>query len=259
MTNTCFTHFKTAGVASLIPEVFNDPFDEQIPEICKIAARELQAYLQSDELLDNRNFGLGDDDFAAGKGKMFGVLVVRNAENEIGYLSTFSGKLSSEADLSVFVPSVFDLASNDHFLTKGMTDLTQMGHKIAQLEKDRLKGFETEVSSLKAERKAKSIDIQQELFGQYHFMNKAGKWKSLFEIFDDFGGRKPASGAGECAAPKLLQYAYTNKMKPLAIAEFWWGKSNKSEDRKHGEFYPSCNDKCRPILGYMLGKVNPNF
>jgi tRNA pseudouridine32 synthase/23S rRNA pseudouridine746 synthase len=94
--------------------------------------------------------------------------------------------------------------------------------------------------------------LQQALFDQYHFLNKDRKSKSLCAIFEDFGKKKPASGAGECAAPKLLHYAFKHGMKPLAIAEFWWGKSSKRGDRKHKNFYPACNDKCRPILAYML-------
>src|SRR5690606_19855660 len=62
----------------------------------------------------------------------------------------------------------------------------------------------------------------------------------------------PPAGAGECAAPKLLQYAYQNQLKPLALAEFWWGAPPKSQVRKHKEFYPSCRSKCEPILGHML-------
>ena len=105
---------------------------------------------------------------------------------------------------------------------------------------------------MKNKRKEKSILLQQKLFDQYKFLNKEGASKSLCDIFEAHSNRKPVSGAGECAAPKLFQYAFEREMKPLAISEFWWGKSTKSEDKKHGNFYPACNDKCRPILSYML-------
>ena len=64
---------------------------------------------------------------------------------------------------------------------------------------------------------------------------------------------KPPSGAGECAAPKLLHYAFKNNLKVLAIAEFWWGKNARPLERIHRQHYPACENKCRPILGYMLG------
>ena len=112
--------------------------------------------------------------------------------------------------------------------------------------------FTLEIQDLKNERKQKSVVLQQQLFDQYYFLNKSLESKSLCAIFETSNLKKPAAGSGECAAPKLLQYAYANQMEPLAIAEFWWGKATKSEDRKHGHFYPACNEKCRPILSYML-------
>ena len=82
----------------------------------------------------------------------------------------------------------------------------------------------------------------------------------MLSIFDHTESKIPPAGAGECAAPKLLQYAYLNKLKPIAMAEFWWGKSPSSEIRKHKQFYPSCRGKCEPILGHMLEglDVEPN-
>jgi len=63
---------------------------------------------------------------------------------------------------------------------------------------------------------------------------------------------KPPAAAGECATPKLLQYAFLNGLRPVAMAEFWWGAPPKSEIRKHRQFYPACTGKCKPILEHML-------
>ncbi|MBA5630615.1 pseudouridine synthase [Moheibacter lacus] len=112
--------------------------------------------------------------------------------------------------------------------------------------------FETQIQSLKSERKTKSSALQNQLFGQYTFLNQAGKTKDLASIFSETVYEKPPAGAGECATPKLLQYAFLNDLKPIAFAEFWWGSSPKSEVRKHKHFYPACNGKCRPILKHML-------
>ena len=253
MSKTCFRHFSSSIEAFLIPTTLNDPFDVSTPEICKRAAIELQAYILENHMEWSHDFGVSSDAKASGKGKMFGVLVVLNKEKELGYLSAFSGKLKDDHHPSLFVPSVFDLASNGDFLNRGMTELTQIGYRIKRLSTIGNTGAKEEAQLLSISRKEKSVLLQKELFDQYHFLNRSGELKSLNAIFKEADNKKPASGAGECAAPKLLQYAYTNNMQPLAIAEFWWGKSNKSEDRRHGEFYPSCNDKCRPILGYMLG------
>ena len=111
---------------------------------------------------------------------------------------------------------------------------------------------ETEIEALKNERKERSAALQKQLFEQYEFLNKDGGKKSLQSIFNDTVFGKPPSAAGECATPKLLQYAFQHQMKPLAMAEFWWGLSPKSDTWQHGHFYPSCHEKCEPILAHML-------
>ncbi len=108
------------------------------------------------------------------------------------------------------------------------------------------------IRQLKEKRKAKSNSLQKQLFEQYTFLNAKGTTKSLLDIFASTARKTPPSAAGECAAPKLLQYAYLHHLKPIAMAEFWWGESPKSEVRRHGHFYPSCRGKCEPILGHML-------
>ena len=105
------------------------------------------------------------------------------------------------------------------------------------------------INELKAIRKEKSAALQQQLFDNYTFLNQKGEQKSLSEIFE---GQTLIAGAGECAAPKLLQYAFLHGFKPIAMAEFWWGESPKSEIRQHGNYYPACRGKCKPILGHML-------
>ena len=120
--------------------------------------------------------------------------------------------------------------------------------------------YEMHLQALKHERKTRSADLQQRLFAQFRLLNYRGEIKDLCEIFADTVQRVPPAGAGECAAPKLLQYAYLNGWKPIAMAEFWWGASPQTEIRKQGNFYPSCTGKCGPILHHMLQglDVEPN-
>lgn len=122
---------------------------------------------------------------------------------------------------------------------------------IANVQKT-LDEFTAKIEQYKTERKNRSAALQQKVFGQFKLYNYLGKVKSLPEIFEEALRKAPPSGAGECAAPKLLQYAYLNHLKPLAMAEFWWGKSPKSEIRHHGYYYPACQGKCGPILKHML-------
>lgn len=117
--------------------------------------------------------------------------------------------------------------------------------------KRQLKNFVDPIDALKEERAALSASLQKRLHEQYRFLNAEGTTKDLLDIFKDAMVPPPA-GSGECAAPKLFQYAYENALKPIAMAEFWWGASPKSKVRKHKQFYPSCRSKCEPILGHMM-------
>ena len=118
--------------------------------------------------------------------------------------------------------------------------------------KAELESISSQIESLKAERKNRSAALQQKLFHQFSFLNARGESKNLCAIFEQTIQQIPPAGAGECAAPKLLQYAYLNGLKPIAMAEFWWGESPKTEIRRHGYYYPSCKGKCGPILRHML-------
>ena len=109
-----------------------------------------------------------------------------------------------------------------------------------------------QIEQLKAERKRRSAALQMRLFWHFRMLNARGEVKDLCELFADTPQRTPPAGAGECAAPKLLQQAYLHKWKPLCMAEFWWGQSPKTEIRHHGQYYPACRSKCAPILKHML-------
>lgn len=115
-----------------------------------------------------------------------------------------------------------------------------------------LENFLVDIQKLKNERKKKSAELQQLLFKNYRFLNARRETKDLFDIFDIREDLTPPSGAGECAAPKLLHFAYKHHLKPVAMAEFWFGVSPASEIRKHGMFYPACISKCKPILTHMM-------
>lgn len=132
------------------------------------------------------------------------------------------------------------------------TTLTNKWKQKLEEMRTGLAQFEVNIDDLKNERKERSAALQQALFKQYVFLNKDGKSKSLHEIFNLTALGNPPSAAGECAIPKLLQFAFANGYKPLAMAEFWWGAAPRSEIRKHKHFYPACTGKCKPILAHML-------
>ncbi len=123
--------------------------------------------------------------------------------------------------------------------------------KIAGME-EKVVSFRSGVQAMKEERKRRSAALQKWLFAQFKVLNAYGEESCLLDVFFSRTGCLPPAGAGECAAPKLLQYAYRNAMQPLCMAEFWLGASPQGEVRRDGCFYASCKSKCEPILGYML-------
>ena len=170
------------------------------------------------------------------EGKMFGVMIVES-EHSLGFLAAYSGLLEGRNDWSYFVPPVFDAQQPDgYFKTKEREIMQSADHKEL------------------------SLSLQLWLFQQYRLLNARGETKDLVEIWQDYHSAPrirsryplPPGGTGDCCAPKLLQYAYLHHLTPVCMAEFWWGESPKSLIRHHGQFYPACRGKCKPVLTWML-------
>ena len=132
--DSCFIPLTGDGLAALIPSQLNDPFGLDPPEICKIAVADLCNYIEAQQGNWEQNFGFGTAKEGRVKGKMFGVLVVKNSAGQLGYLATFSGKFTGPSQPRIFVPSLFDVSTNNHFVTKGMLELGAMGRQILSLE-----------------------------------------------------------------------------------------------------------------------------
>ena len=110
----------------------------------------------------------------------------------------------------------------------------------------------TFLKSLQRKRKQMSDELQRWLFSCYRMLNAKGEERDLIDIFREYTHAMPPAGAGDCCAPKLLQYAYQHHLRPVCMAEFWWGESPASEIRHHLHYYPACRSKCLPILTHML-------
>ena len=139
-----------------------------------------------------------------------------------------------------------------------------------------VEAYNRKIAELKSTRKRKSDHLQRWLFSQFTFLNAQGERSDLLSIFRNYYllhspksvlathyatvGEQitlfPPSGTGECCEPKLLQYAFTHGMRPVEMAMFWWGEPPKTEIRQHGQFYPACNGKCKPLLTWMLKGMN---
>ncbi|MBK8849103.1 MAG: RluA family pseudouridine synthase [Saprospiraceae bacterium] len=158
-----------------------------------------------------------------------------------------------EEDAQARLTALDNESARHHYEWK---DANRFWKQEIELAENRLQDIEGPIILLKEERRQRSAQLQQKLFEHYTFLNAKGEVKSLGQLFDVSENKTPPSGAGECAAPKLLQYAYLHGYQTLAMGEFWWGKTIPSEVRHHGRFYPACKSKCEPILGHMLQGLN---
>ena len=300
-----------------LPLQFTFPFFYKPHPLSILAANQLRSYLLTKS----------EWEAELAMGKMFGVLVVKDESDRVGFLAAFSGQLNGSYLHDYFVPPIYDLNDKSSFFRSeekeiseinSLLDSDEFQQKKDQLEREyqtrvmrfeqlklekkrslqaakeerdrrRLEGISTSESQelirqsqyekaearrcikefekyvneaeealqifkkheidLRTERKNKSITLQKKLFEQYRFLNARGEQATLLDLFSP---NMPPSGAGECAAPKLLQFAFEHHYQPLCMAEFWWGKSPYMLIRRHGKFYPSCTAKCKPILDFML-------
>ena len=117
--------------------------------------------------------------------------------------------------------------------------------------KAELEATSSRIENLKTLRAKMSDELQEWIFKQYKVHNALGEESTIYDIFAS-EGLTPPGGTGDCAAPKLLEYAYRNNLKPLSMGEFWYGTSPDTAVRTHGHFYPSCTSKCGPLLGFMM-------
>lgn len=306
---------------SSLPEKLGDPFSYLPSDAVLDAFKDFLTHLDSDDALKTE----------LQKGKMIGVLVVKNSNGEIGYLLSFSGQLFGKNEHPGFVPPVFDILTPDSYYISGEKEISGINKEIKNLEevlklesamvnknpiviecetrfaeyqeftkqqkilrdslrptataeeiqkmnnesstqKNQLKRLKQEVEkaklaanipvdqlknqidNLKKQREEKSRNLQRRIFRDFRFHNTKGDEKTLLDIFSD--EVMPPSGAGECAAPRLLEYAYRNDYQPISMSEFWIGDSPSGRVRHSGTYYHACRSKCLPIMNFMLEGVD---
>lgn len=173
----------------------------------------------------------------------------KRLKNERKAIREKNKSLLSEEDYKIFEEDLIKQSLRDKH---ELNVLIQTYDEQLDSLKKTLSEFELRLQELKERRKIQSNELQRRLFESYAFLNAHNESKNLLDIFETDLNIQPPAGAGECCAPKLLQFAYKNNLKPLAISEFWWGASPKSEIKKHKNIYPACWGKCHPILNHML-------
>jgi tRNA pseudouridine32 synthase / 23S rRNA pseudouridine746 synthase len=227
------------------------PFDRSaVHPLARRAAMELVAWLDAP---DARAWRLSDP----GNGKMFGVLVVAGASGTIGYLRGFSGMVDGQWEIDGWVPPTFDPAMRDAVWIPGETEMRDLAAQRAGLlaampthqGTAEARGVATALRELDETRSIRSRTLLRQIQDSYRFQSARGDVRSLRALFAPM---EPPGGAGDCAAPKLLAHAYRRGLRPLALAELWWGAPSSTGDRHAGVFYAACRGKCLPILTHML-------
>jgi tRNA pseudouridine32 synthase/23S rRNA pseudouridine746 synthase len=149
-----------------------------------------------------------------------------------------------------------DEESRQHGIERRM--LKRQQNEVLQPLKQRIEATQARMRELKQQRKELSRELQTQMHAAYSLTNFAGQSLSLQQLMP--GGSMP-TGTGDCCAPKLLHYAATHRLKPLAMAEFWWGSSSADGDKIQGEFYGACAERCQPLMGFLLSgwEATPPF
>ena len=239
----------------MLPEKFTYPFCYVPHPLIREAAAALIERIDASDYLR----GL------FGEGKMMGALLVEDAAGDTRVLYGFSGVAGGTALVEGFVPPIFDLTEPGGYYRAAEARITAINERLALLrtslssDSTHEAGSAESVEALERERHALSEELQDWIFSRYRVSNARGESLSIKEVFAR-RGLVPPGGTGDCAAPKLLQYAYSHGLKPLAMGEFWYGASPRREVRTQGRFYPSCTGKCGPLLEFMLQglDVEPN-
>ena len=260
------------------PERFTYPFCYEPHPLCILAAEEVKQEIERIHPSEGKMFGVlvvsppesgGVPEGQGGLRSTEGCLLPEGHKNNgqhspFSFLAAYSGLLEGRNDWDYFVPPIYDAQDPNGYFKTREREISLVSHVqedlVSPVQEDLVSHVQGDLQSPSLTSKKMSQDLQLWLFHQYQFLNARGEKKDLVEVWQDYHCSPrirhkyplPPGGTGDCCAPKLLQYAYQNGLKPLCMAEFWWGPSPKSEIRHHGQFYPACRGKCKPVLTWML-------
>nr|WP_320011460.1 hypothetical protein [uncultured Desulfobulbus sp.] len=214
--------------------------------------RALMMHLQQFERIDGLEAPCGEEPryattslFATGGGKMCGLLSCRESNGKRVVLRAFSGQLNGLWLVPGWVGPIFDVKQFNALVAEPDREIKALGKKMQHC------GRETaEYRELKRMRRQLSQELMRAIHGLYTLRNFRGESALLTQVFQGKG--MPPAGTGDCCAPKLLHHAACHGLRPEGLVEFYWGATNNSQTKRHGQFYAACAGKCQPILGFQL-------
>ena len=200
-------------------------------------------YLAGPEAADPRlSF---DHLFQGERGHMFGVLECRDRMDRPVILRAFSSLHEGIRMVEGWVPPVLSPETYRDLVLPGQAEIKRLSRRM----KESQPGSPQHVR-LFQERRGISRRLMRQIQSRYIFLNFRGEEASLRDAYlhaDSIPG-----GVGECCAPKLLNHAARQGLRPVGIAEFYWGGQNLSGRSALEDFHPCCEARCRPILGFLL-------
>ena len=188
--------------------------------------------------------------YGSARGQMFGVMVCRHQNGTVGTIKAFSGQYDGTWLVKGWVPPLFNVKKMESLCINVEKEIKRLGRTIEACAHEPLT-----VKQLIKDRRILSQNLMAKIHSLYTLPNFKGESAPLTKVFHGTGKGIP-TGTGDCCAPKLLAYAAHHHLTPIGLAEFFWGRKNRSQSKLHKNFYPACKEKCEPILGYMLCGLN---
>ena len=183
--------------------------------------------------------------FGKARGQMFGIMTYLDHEGCEQSAKAFSGQYNGHWEIPGWVPPIINPHEFQNLTESTEMEIKKIGREMAELDTEN-----AEHKALSSRRKKLSQNLMREIHSIYRVHNFRNETRSMPEII--YGSKGIPTGTGDCCAPKLLNFAACNGYTPLGIAEFYYGRENRSRTKQHKQFYPSCTEKCGLILGYML-------
>lgn len=218
----------------------------------RIISHKLMAKLQKSGSLQDSQTGPDQEEltstnslFGPARGKMFGVMECEKPDGSNTIIKAFSGQFNGSWSIEGWCPPLFDIQAFDILTTDIEKQIKKLGREIAECLPQT-----TEWLLRKKQRRGLSQQLMRDIHNLYQLHNFQGETAGLASIIGP--NRGIPTGTGDCCGPKMLNFAAKNNLRPLGMSEFYWGRENRSGSRNHGSFYPVCDDKCQPILGFML-------
>lgn len=216
-----------------------------LPEYpAKTHARYLASLLQRTGFLDfdhDRSIPISRL-FERGEGRMIGVLTAIDGQGDEVLLKAFSGTIGTQRSIEGWAPHPMDEHVYRSYLAEHDPLIKAVGSQIESADSpaERLR-----LERLRSDHSRAALAHYNRLF------TLTGIDGIPYSLSHIFANRPIPTGSGECCAPKLLSWAFSNNLRPTSMAEFYFGSS--ANGREHARFYPPCTERCAPILTALLG------